>query len=179
MFAYADDIAILCLGYSEVREALSITEAWAVKNDAQMNRNKCGIIRLTRKETPISIKSLDGVPFVHEYKYLGIPLDQALTLKYLLPIVTRRINVFCARIHLILHSNVGFKAKLGLWQAYARCHFDYFAPTMALCGQLAKFETLYTRSLKKALDLPLHIPNSPLLAILGIPSLEQISAHHI
>jgi hypothetical protein len=38
---------------------------------------------------------------------------------------------------------------------------------------------MYTKSLKRALDLPLQTPNSPLLAALGVPSLRQIAAHHI
>jgi len=178
-FAYADDVAVLCLGYSEVRTAISKTEEWARKNGALINKKKCGILRITRRETPIGTKSLEGVAFVREYKYLGVPLDQAFTLKYLLPLLKRRIRAFCARIHVILHSVVGLEIKFNLWQSYARCHFDYFASVIALCGHLGKFETLYTKSLKRALDLPLQTPNLPLLAALGVPSLRQIAAHHI
>lgn len=178
-FAYADDIAVLCLGYSEVRTALAKTEEWAKRNGALINKKKCGILRISRRETPIGIRSLMGVALVHDYKYLGVPLDQSFSLKYLVLLLRKRVKAFCARIHVIMHSVVGLKVKFDLWQSYARCHFDYFAPVIALCGHLNKFETLYTKSLKKALDLPQQTPNLPLLAALGVPSLRQIAAHHI
>jgi len=48
-----------------------------------------------------------------------------------------------------------------------------------LCDQSKKFERLYTKSLKKALDLPLHLPNDILLKVSGVPSLIQIAGHHV
>jgi hypothetical protein len=74
---------------------------------------------------------------------------------------------------------VGTKTRLNLWENYARCYFDYFAPTIMICDQSSKFERLYTKSLKKALDLPLHLPNDVLLRIAGVPSLLQIAGHHV
>jgi len=74
---------------------------------------------------------------------------------------------------------VGFQAKLNLWMTYASCHFHYFAPAIALCRKLGKFERLYTASLKKALDLPMATPNILMLSALGVPSLLQVAAHHI
>jgi len=47
-----------------------------------------------------------------------------------------------------------------------------------ICDQSSKFERLFTKSLKKALDLPLHLPNDVLLRIAGVPSLLQIAEHH-
>jgi len=38
---------------------------------------------------------------------------------------------------------------------------------------------MYTRSLKRSLDLPYQTPNILLLKALGLPSLVQIAAHHI
>jgi hypothetical protein len=38
---------------------------------------------------------------------------------------------------------------------------------------------MYTKSLKRALDLPLQTSNEPLLKALGIPSLLQMAAYHI
>jgi len=50
---------------------------------------------------------------------------------------------------------------------------------MLLCGQLKKFSSIYTKSLKRALDLPIPTPNEPILRAVGIPSLTQIAAFHI
>ena len=74
---------------------------------------------------------------------------------------------------------VGTRVKLNLWSCYARCHFEYFAPAMLLCGQLRKFSSMYTKSLKKALDLPIPTPNEPILKAVGVPSLTQIAAFHM
>jgi len=178
-YAYADDIAVLCLGNSEVRKALSATESWAASNGAQINKRKCGLLRITKRETPIGIKELEGIPILHEYKYLGLPLDQSFTLKFLVEIVKRKTKAFMSRVGIIPHSIVGLTVKLNLWQCYARCHFEYYAPAIALSGHLNKFERRYTKSLKRALDLPLQTPNEPLLKALGIPSLLQMAAYHV
>jgi hypothetical protein len=93
--------------------------------------------------------------------------------------VKRRTKAFISRVGIIPHSIVGLSAKLNLWQNYARCHFEYYAPAIVLSGQLGKFERRYTKSLKKALDLPLQTPNGPLLKALGVPSLLQVAAYHV
>jgi hypothetical protein len=178
-YAYADDIAVLCLGNSEVRKALSATESWAASNGAQINKRKCGLLRITKRETPIGIKELEGIPLLHEYKYLGLPLDQSFTLKFLVEAVRKKTKAFVGRVGIIPHSIVGLTVKLNLWQCYARCHFEYYAPAIALSEQLNKFEGKYTKSLKRALDLPLQTPNEPLLRALGIPSLLQMAAYHV
>jgi len=178
-YAYADDIAVLCLGNSEVRKALSATETWAASNGAQINKKKCGLLRITKRETPIGIRELEGIPLLHEYKYLGLPLDQSFTLKFLIGMIKGRTKAFVGRVGIIPHSIVGLSVKLNLWQCYARCHFEYYAPAIALSGQLNKFERMYTKSLKRALDLPLQTPNEPLLKALGIPSLLQVAAYHV
>jgi len=116
---------------------------------------------------------------LHEYKYLGLPLDQSFTLKFLVEMVNRRTKAFMTRVGIIPHSIVGLSAKLNLWQCYARCHFEYYAPAIVLSGQLGKFERRYTKSLKRALDLPLQTPGGPLLKALGIPSLLQVAAYHV
>ena len=179
VFAYADDVAVLCLGYSDVRSALSLVERWSSANSMELNKKKCGILSVCKKSTPLRRKEIAGVPFVAEYKYLGVPLDQALTLKHLLAHVKKKTKRFSLRIRTILHTVVGAKAKLNLWQTYHRCHFDYFAPSIALCGRTAEFSSCYTSSLKNALGLPLQTPNAPLLRLLRQPSPLQIAGHHV
>jgi hypothetical protein len=119
------------------------------------------------------------VPVVNEYKYLGVPLDQAFTLKHLYPLLKKKISRFSFRIRAILHSILGTNAKYNLWQIYVRCYFDYFAPAIALCGHTKKYKKLFTKSLKKALNLPLQTSNSRTLEAIRCPSLTQIGAYHI
>jgi hypothetical protein len=111
-FAYADDIALICLGLSDIQEGLRIIEEWAAANGAQVNKNKCGILRVSGRETPLERKSFDGVPFVHRYQYLGVPLDQAFTLKHLVALLKGRIQTFNSRIGRIPAKIVGLKTNL-------------------------------------------------------------------
>jgi hypothetical protein len=178
-FAYADDIALLCLGYSDISRALSIIETWGKRNGALLNKRKCGILPVCRREILWPRREFGGIPIVREYKYLGVPLDPALTLKYLVVLVKTKIAKFSKRIGLLSHSFIGTKAKLELWQTYARCHFDYFMPAIAICGKIGKFSRLYTKSLKKSLDLPICLSNSLVTKATGVPTLEQIAGHHI
>ena len=144
-----------------------------------MNRRKCGILKITKRETPNHREALEGVPFVQIYKYLGVPLDESLSLKNLVTHIKKKGSNFLFENPPGSAHRCGFRAKLNLWQTYMRCHFDYFAPVIAICGQLEKFERMYTKSLKKSLSLPLQTPNLSLIRALGIPSLQQIAAHHI
>jgi len=79
----------------------------------------------------------------------------------------------------MLHTVVGTKIRFDLWQAYARCHFEYFSPVILLLGKLNKFEGLYNSSLKEALGLPNQLPNEPLLRSIGLPSLKQMASYHL
>ena len=179
IFAYADDVALLCLGYSDIRSALSVIEEWCETNGAMLNKKKCGILPIRKKDKASPLKELEGIPFVREYKYLGVPLDPALTLKHLHTLLKTKIKTFSQRVRLVLRHVVGTDTKFKLWQTYARCHFDYFSPAIAICGKIHKFEPLYSQSLKKALDLPLHLPTEPLIKAVNTPSLTQIAAYHI
>jgi len=124
-FAYADDVALLCLGYSEIRAAISMIETWSHENGALINKKKCGILPIHKREVPLLRKDLEGIPFVQTYKYLGVPPDSSLTLKYLEPYLKEKLKKFTQRIRFVLRSIVGTKTKLNLRQNYARCHFDY------------------------------------------------------
>lgn len=115
IFAYADDIAILCLGVEDTRRALRIVDEWAKRNGASLNKKKCGILPISKRETRDKWIEIQGVPIVKEYKYLGIPLDQAFTLKHLLPLLKKKINRFGFKIKSILHNVLGTPAKFNLW----------------------------------------------------------------
>jgi hypothetical protein len=99
-FAYADDIALLCLGHSEIRSAVSLIEDWSIANGAQLNKAKCGILPIRKREAPSSRKELEGIPFVQTYKYLGVPLDSSMTLKHLASYMKSKMKKFSQRIGL-------------------------------------------------------------------------------
>lgn len=106
-------------------------------------------------------------------------MDSALTLKHLLALMKTKVKKFNQRVGLVLDRVIGTATKLDLWQTYAHCHFDYFSPAIVISNQTRKFESLFTSSLKKALDLPLHLPNERLIRIIGVPTLTQIAGYHV
>ena len=67
MFAYGDDIAVLCLSYSDIRAALDVVEYWSVANSMVLNKKKCGILSIYNKTVPLGRMEIDGVSFVSEY----------------------------------------------------------------------------------------------------------------
>ena len=71
MFAYTDDFAAVCLGYSDIRSTLDIVEYWSVANSIELNKKKRLILSVYRKSVLLVSKKISDVPFVCEYKYLG------------------------------------------------------------------------------------------------------------
>ncbi len=63
---------------------------------------------------------MEGIPFVKQYKYSGVPLDQSLTLKNLVPIMKTRVKKFNTRIGYIMNNTVSLKARLNLRSTYIR-----------------------------------------------------------
>jgi len=61
-----------------------------------------------------------------------------------------------------------YKKQIDLWQNYAKCHFGYFFPKIMICDQSNKFGRLFTKSLKKAPGLPIHLLNEALLRVAGV-----------
>ena len=51
-FAYAGDVAVLCLGLSNISSTLQRIDQWAETNGAQVNSRKCEILKITKRETP-------------------------------------------------------------------------------------------------------------------------------
>jgi len=178
-YAFADDLAQICLGYSDISLALTIIQDWCSRNGASLNKRKCGILPIRKRKTAPKHKEFESIPIVSSYKYLGIPVDSALTLEDLKTQVKEKIKRFNRRIGLIFHNVIGTATKLSLWQSYARCYFEYASPAIAICSQCKKFDSAYTSSLKKALDLPLQLPNSHLLKVIGIPTLNQIAGYQV
>jgi len=60
VFVYADDIAVLCLGLSEVRKLLHLIEKWCEANGASLNKKKCGILPVYKREACSTRRSWRG-----------------------------------------------------------------------------------------------------------------------
>jgi Reverse transcriptase (RNA-dependent DNA polymerase) len=180
VFAYADDIAVIAKGRVQIRQCFEIIEAWAERNKAALNKKKCGIMPLVGRDTVATGKHtalLHGVPVVSSYKYLGVPLDPALTLKNAVPVLRKRMQTFKRYVGSLKAGIIGTKLRLEAWKVYFKSIFDYFSPVFMLCDRVHEIATIYTTTLKKACSLPMSCNNDRLLAALRLPSPTALGSY--
>jgi hypothetical protein len=82
---YADDLFIVCYSKSNLRKVIQILKDWSIKNNLGLNAAKSGIMEFlprTGKHTlTLNIgEEFEGIPVVACYKYLGMWVDQKLTM---------------------------------------------------------------------------------------------------
>ena len=82
-YAFADDLVIIAKGEMELDLAIDKIERWSTRNGIEVNKAKSGIIQVRKdRRTPNPlIQTRRGYPFVDEYKYLGVMIDNALNMK--------------------------------------------------------------------------------------------------
>ena len=93
IFAYADDILVLCDDLDTLKRCIQTIEQWSETNNLKINRNKSAILefvhRRSKKQQLIINENFMEYPIVSQYKYLGTWLNQKLTLDTHLEAVMR------------------------------------------------------------------------------------------
>jgi len=81
--AYADDLVIYGDSISQLNAVMKLLEEWTIANDMKNNKKKSGLLILRAdKRTSERIKGeLNGYPVLSSYKYLGIKIDNDVTLR--------------------------------------------------------------------------------------------------
>ena len=96
LMGYADDLLIICTSLHQLRKSISIIKEWSTENNLQLNAKKSGIIEfLPRCKTYQQLKAdsfFEDIPVVAEYKYLGLIVDQKLTLTKQLAYIEEKTN---------------------------------------------------------------------------------------
>jgi len=178
IYAYADDISILCRGIANVRRAIELIDHWAMLNHAEINKKKSGVLTLKGRDTKTS-GSIRGIPIVQEYRYLGVRLDQSLTLKKLRASLKKKTDLFKRYVQVIHTPTLGVRTRLTLWKIYLKSLFDYYGPVIALCDRVKTFKSLYMSSLKTAGKALQSTADERVLEVLKIKSLSQIAYQHM
>ena len=82
-YAFADDLVIVAEGEFQLDQVIGITERWSERNGIEVNKAKSGIIQVRKdRRTPNPIlRSFRGYPLVDQYKYLGVMIDNSLSLR--------------------------------------------------------------------------------------------------
>ena len=80
--AYADDIVIAVESLEEINNILGVVLKWWKEYEIELNPEKSGIMRILNKEWKArGIVNVANISEVAKYKYLGIELNQSLSLQ--------------------------------------------------------------------------------------------------
>ena len=84
LYAYADDLLVVCHSLPRLRRAISLIKEWSSARNLNLNATKSGILELMPRRGPtnryLEIDSLFcGIPVVSNYKYLGMFINPKLT----------------------------------------------------------------------------------------------------
>ena len=84
IFAYADDVLIICEDIETLQNCISVIEKWSDENNMKINKSKSAILESVhrmKKKTILTIgENIMGYPIVDEYKYLGTWFNQKLSM---------------------------------------------------------------------------------------------------
>jgi len=96
-----------------------------------INDKKSGIVEFVRRRGPskqtLAIGSLfEGIPILHSYKYLGLYLDNRLTIKPQLAYINDKVKFICFKFRPLL-DNISAGYRKNLWSTFIRPLFELLA----------------------------------------------------
>ena len=172
--AYADDLCFSASSTQEVEFTLRTIDHWCSGNDMEINWKKTKIIKLLPRSSPVKVDSFKPLyegklEFVTEYKYLGAPLDDKMTLHKFIAQFQGRIKSFLINIPKTQIKLMSVRSRQHLWKTYADCHLSYGSGILAMHSTaLKEYSKKYHSSLKIALGLRLSVNNSKMYWATGI-----------
>ena len=129
-----------------------------------INKKKSAIMPLYRRRKKLEeTEEYDGYPIVEKYKFLGIWIDNGLSLTNHLEHITKKLQGFYKMVYILNQKQAPLNIRLTLWKVFARAYFYYagfvFYQKLGFCtkGCENKFHKLYKKSLIKAMGLKVHL----------------------
>ena len=144
IFAYADDILILCDNLETLKKCIETIEDWSELNNLKINRSKSAVIEFIHrrcKKFQLTVnETFMEYPIVSQYKYLGTWLNQKLTLDTQVEYVMKSAEAIRRKLSpVIYHTSLDFRKNL--WQVFIQPLFEFTLP-------LYYFEEASTRKQK-------------------------------
>ena len=173
IFAYADDVLILCDDLNTLERCTQVIETWSQNNNMKINTNKSAVMEfINRMKKKLSLKignTIMGYPIVSEYKYLGTWLNQKLTLETQINHIVRKMNFTRDRLSPILY-NASLALRKNLWQVFITPMFEFTLPLYSYeKAELEKvrLETLLRRSFKNFTGLRKNVSSELIQDFMG------------
>ena len=131
IFAYADDILILCDDQATLNTCIDLVEKWSQENHLKINKKKSAILEFThRRSRSTQLKVGDtfrDYPIVDKYKYLGTWLSQKLTIDSQIQFIEKKTNFMKHKLSPCLY-NATLDARKNLWQVFVLPLFEFTLP---------------------------------------------------
>lgn len=152
IFAYADDVLILCDDLEILKKCVQLIERWSEENNLKINTTKSAIMEfIHRKKRVTALKIGDTFmkyPIVSEYKYLGTWFNQKLTLDTQIHHILKRTYFIRSRLSPTFYT-ASLDFRKNLWQIFVLPMHEYMLPLYYHEESLTKKE-LVLRMLRKS-----------------------------
>ena len=148
LFAFADDHLFICDSIDLVRKAIKIIRVWCINSNITLNESKSGVLEIVPHRKKLSLApgtSIDGIPVVNSYRYLGLIIDNKLTGDSHIAYLNSKISFLNIRLAPLL-SKVTVDYRINLWKALVR---PLFNPLLALMADNNKTRILHTERILK------------------------------
>ncbi len=125
---FADDIHILCYNENNLRRVIREVRSWSQENNLAINEQKSGIMEYLPRHGPGKVTlnigdTFEGIPVVACYKYLGMWVDQKLTMELQLEHIKKKAEWISIRLWPILNK-VSLQYCKNLWTVLIRPLFE-------------------------------------------------------
>jgi len=149
IFAYADDVLVLCDDLETLHKCIKVIEDWSEENNMKINKTKSAIMefshRRLRKKTLVVGEKLLDYPIVDQYKYLGTWLNPKLNCDTHLKQIITKTNIIRKKLSPILYST-SLEMRKNLWQVFIIPLYEFILP-------LYHYEPAQTKKDKMELSL--------------------------
>ena len=180
LFAYADDLLVLCYSLTELEKVISLIKEWSSHYNLKLNPTKSGILELLPRSRRIKSYLEIGskfcdIPIVGDYQYLGMCINQKLTSEAHLKTLNSRLSYISLKLSPIL-TQVSMKYCFNLWQLLVKPLLDPLAILSSLetaQSRQNKAEVVFRKSLKIFLNIGTTTPNSTLTYISGYDIIQR------
>ena len=166
IMGYADDLFVLCYSKRNLREVIRIISKWSKENNLSLNANKSGVVeflpRLGRKAPTLNIgEEFEGLPICACYKYLGLWIDQKLTMELQLDHIKKKADWISVKLWPVA-KKVSMEYRKNLWKILIRPLFEQLTLLWEMeesKTQQAKVECLLRGTFKKLTLLKKNVSN--------------------
>ena len=159
IFAYADDILIICENLETLKKCIQIIEDWSNANNLKINKKKSAVLEFIHRKSKKQTLTIDEYfmeyPIVNQYKYLGTWLNQKLTLDTQIQHITKKVNFIRSKLSpSTYHATLDFRKNL--WQIFVQPLIEFTLPLYfheEAATRKAKLEILLRNSFKSFTSL--------------------------